>query len=172
MTPYLALALNNAWSNATLYAAVQALPPDAFIAERPGFFPTLAATLNHIYEVDIYYLDALEGGGLGRSVYDRAQVIDAHSLGALQAAADARLASFCQALTPADLMAMCRTERTEGMVEERTDAVLLHLFQHQVHHRGQAHVQLSHVGVTPPQLDEFFLAYDRAPSAEAYWPCL
>ena len=36
--------------------------------------------------------------------------------------------------------------------------LLLHLFQHQVHHRGQAHSMLSATSVSPPQLDEFFSA--------------
>ena len=34
----------------------------------------------------------------------------------------------------------------------------MHLFQHQVHHRGQAHAMLSGTSVSPPQLDEFFSA--------------
>jgi hypothetical protein len=36
------------------------------------------------------------------------------------------------------------------------DRLLLHLFQHQIHHRGQAHAMLSATQVAPPQLDEFF----------------
>jgi uncharacterized damage-inducible protein DinB len=48
--------------------------------------------------------------------------------------------------------------------------LLLHLFQHQVHHRGQAHVQLQAAGIAPPQLDEFFLDDDRAATARLYWP--
>ena len=36
------------------------------------------------------------------------------------------------------------------------DRLLLHLFQHQIHHRGQAHAMLSDTSVRPPQLDEFF----------------
>jgi len=43
---------------------------------------------------------------------------------------------------------------------ERVDRLLLHLFQHQVHHRGQAHAMLSATGVSPPQLDEFFVEED------------
>jgi hypothetical protein len=39
---------------------------------------------------------------------------------------------------------------------ERVDRLLLHLFQHQIHHRGQAHAMLSGTKVPPPQLDEFF----------------
>lgn len=41
---------------------------------------------------------------------------------------------------------------------ERADRLLLHIFQHQVHHRGQAHAMLSGTSVPPPQLDEFFSA--------------
>ena len=37
-------------------------------------------------------------------------------------------------------------------------SILEHLFQHQIHHRGQAHAMLSSTSVKPPQLDEFFLA--------------
>jgi uncharacterized damage-inducible protein DinB len=59
----------------------------------------------------------------------------------------------------------------EGVVEvhrgtriqhERMDRLLLHLFQHQIHHRGQAHAMLSGTSVPPPQLDEFF-SLDEAP---------
>ncbi len=32
----------------------------------------------------------------------------------------------------------------------------MHLFQHQIHHRGQAHAMLSATAIRPPQLDEFF----------------
>jgi uncharacterized damage-inducible protein DinB len=32
----------------------------------------------------------------------------------------------------------------------------MHMFQHQTHHRGQAHAMLSGTPVAPPQLDEFF----------------
>lgn len=167
--PWLLMALNNAWANATLYSAVSALPPDAFAANRPGYFPSLARTLNHIYEVDLYYLDALEGGGLGRSVYERADILDPARLTKVQSEADRRFAVYCRDLVPDRLDTMCRTERKDGNVEEPVAALILHLVQHQIHHRGQAHVQLSDAGVAPPQLDDFFLEYGRALTAEDYW---
>ena len=37
-----------------------------------------------------------------------------------------------------------------------------HLFEHQIHHRGQAHAMLSSTSVAPPQLDEFFCANEAA----------
>lgn len=170
MDPYLRMALNNAWANETLYAAFGALAPGAFTAPRPGFFPSLAETMNHIHAVDLYYIDALEEGGLGRTVYDRAPVTDPAALGRLQAEADRRFIRVCEALTEADLSRRVRTERRHAPeTTERIDALILHLVQHQVHHRGQAHVQLQDAGVPPPQLDDFHLEDGRVPTAQAYF---
>ena len=53
--------------------------------------------------------------------------------------------------------------RGEGRWQvERTDRLLLHLFQHDIHHRGQAHAMLAGTRVPPPQLDEFFSVGDAA----------
>ena len=170
MQPYLTMALNNAWANATFYAALAPLPSGAFTAPRPGFFPTLSGTMNHIHQVDLYYLDALEEAGLGRAVFDRPTIEDPSRLAALQAQADMRFAAFCRALTAPDLARRVATDRPDAPGQsERIDALILHLLQHQVHHRGQAHVQLQHAGITPPQLDDFHLDYGRVPSAAAYF---
>lgn len=163
------MAENNAWANGVLYEAVCGLTPEAFRARRPGFFPSLCQTLNHIYEVDLYYLDALEEGGRGRSVYDREEVCEAGELARLQRAADARFVAFCKDLTPERLAGTRVTDRPEGPVREEVAALVLHLVQHQIHHRGQAHVQLGESGIAPPQLDEFYLAYDRAPGAATFF---
>jgi hypothetical protein len=44
--------------------------------------------------------------------------------------------------------------------------VLLHLFVHPIHHRGQAHAMLAGTRVAPPQRDEFFMA-EELPLREA-----
>ncbi|MGI3184194.1 DinB family protein [Nioella aestuarii] len=167
--PFLTMALNNAWANATLYGAIADMSEEAFAAPRPGFFPSLKATLNHIYEVDLYYVDALEAGGRGRAVFDRRDIGSVAELAKAQADVDMRLASFCKGLTPAMLDEDRVTERREGPVTETIGALLLHLFQHQVHHRGQAHTMVHDAGIAPPQLDDFHLEFGRVPSAAAYW---
>jgi uncharacterized damage-inducible protein DinB len=134
----------------------------------PGFFPSLAATLNHIYEVDLYYIDALTEGGLGRSVYDREDIDDARSwVRRRPPPTRGCWSSACRSPTPISTAAS-QTERRDGMTTETIGNLLPHLFQHQVHHRGQAHVQLQHAGVDPPQLDDFFLEYGRVPTAGEY----
>lgn len=168
-TPYLAMALNNAWANATFYKALSALDDAAFAAQRPGFFDSLSRTMNHIYEVDLYYVDALVEGGQGRAVFQRDDIPAAADLAKAQSEIDLKLALFCKTLTPDLLQETRKTERQNGMETERVDALLLHLFQHQIHHRGQAHVQLHHAGIAPPQLDDFYLEFGRVPSAQEYW---
>lgn len=167
--PWLSMSLNNAWANATLYRTLVNLTEEEFNATRPGFFPSLSRTMNHIYEVDLYYLDALERGGKGRSVYQRRDIEQAEVLARHQAEADMRFAAFCRSMAPDQLASRIATERQDGRVQETVAAVILHLVQHQIHHRGQAHVQLSDAGVPPPQLDDFYLEFGRVPSAKAYW---
>tara|TARA_R110000737_G_scaffold207724_2_gene225632 strand:- start:143 stop:670 length:528 start_codon:yes stop_codon:yes gene_type:complete len=167
--PYQLMAKNNAWANATLHAAISALEQAAFEAERPGFFPSLQATMQHIYEVDLYYLDALQSGGIGLAIFDQSPPETATDLGAAQAATDLRLIQFCADLSAETLAQTRVTERGKGAFHETVEALLLHLFQHQIHHRGQAHVQLQSAGITPPQLDDFHLEYERVPTAAAYF---
>jgi uncharacterized damage-inducible protein DinB len=63
---YRAFAYNNAWANHRLLTACASLDQPAFEAERTGFFPSLQKTLNHIYIVDLFYVDAFEGDGSGQ----------------------------------------------------------------------------------------------------------
>ncbi len=169
MTPYLDMALNNAWANAKLHGAVQGMDKAAFTAQRTGFFPSLSRTLNHILDADLYYLDALEEGGKGRLVFERGDITDPAVLAAEQANADMRLATFCKALAPEVLTETRQTTRAEGPHTETVGPLLLHLFQHQIHHRGQAHTMVLEAGIDPPQLDDFYLEYGRVPSAQAYF---
>lgn len=167
MSPFLQMAQNNAYANRTLYAAIEALGSAEFAAPRPGFFDSLALTLNHIYEVDLFYIDALTEGGQGRTVYERRDLPNVATLAKAQFASDKELIRFCE--SEPDLTRKINVERREGMTQETIGALLLHLFQHQVHHRGQAHVQIGDAGIAPPQLDDFFLDYMRAPIAKEYF---
>ncbi len=154
---YRAMAYNNAWANHRLLNACAALDEAAFQASRVGFFPSLAATLNHILIVDWFYVDALEGGSLGPAAWaDEMPFPRLGGLHAQQRAVDDRLIAVCEALTDKALGQDVRVHRGERVQIERRDRLLLHLFQHQTHHRGQAHAMLSSTPVARPQLDEFF----------------
>ncbi len=162
------MARNNAWANGRIYATLADMDKTTFHAPRPGFFGSLKAMLNHIHQVDLFYIDALEQGGRGRAVYYEDEYEDVATLGHAQSVTDQRLIAFCTSLTPEMLSEHRTTQRKDLSTIERVDALLIHLFQHQIHHRGQAHVQIQDAGLAPPQLDEFHLAYDRHPDAARY----
>ncbi|MGH6716008.1 MAG: DinB family protein [Bradyrhizobium sp.] len=160
---YRAFAYNNAWANHRLLAACAKLVQGDFEAERTGFFPSLQATLNHVHVIDLFYVDALEGGSLGPRAWDNpVPCPTVAELQAAQAQVDRRLIAFCEALTDGYLSSIVHVNRITRVQTERCDRLLMHLFQHQIHHRGQAHAMLSGTRIKPPQLDEFF-AVDDAP---------
>lgn len=157
----LAQAQNNAWANHRLLEACRRLSQEALEAPRVSFFPSLLATLNHILIVDWFYVDALEGGSLGLAAFvDEVPCRTMTDLRREQFAVDQRLIAHCTGLDAAALGGTVRLIRDDGDRLERRDRVLLHLFEHQIHHRGQVHAMLSGTEVAPPQLDEFFLAQD------------
>ncbi|HMM90326.1 DinB family protein [Bradyrhizobium sp.] len=157
--PFRTMAYNNAWANHRLLTACLALSPEEFTAKRTGFFPTLRATLNHILIIDHFYVDAMEDGTLGPAAWaNREPCATVAALKDAQAAVDRRLLTIVEALDAAGLQRVVSVHRGTSIQSERMDRLLLHLFQHQVHHRGQAHAMLSGTSVSPPQLDEFFSA--------------
>ena len=157
LLPYQAMAHNNAWANHRLLTACAALSPEEFAARRVGFFPSLRATLNHILVIDHFYVDAMEGGTLGPAAWaDPEPCGTVAALSQAQAGMDRRLLAVVSGLDKQGLSRIVAVHRATRVQHERMDRLLLHLFQHQIHHRGQAHAMLSDTSVPPPQLDEFF----------------
>ncbi|MFZ5783232.1 MAG: DinB family protein [Pseudomonadota bacterium] len=161
---FVAMACNNAWANHRLLTACKDLSAEEFAAPRTGFFPSLRATLNHILWIDQYYIDALHHDPTVLARYDDPPPDhpDAHRLYEAQRLSDRRLVAFCERQTGASLaegLVLPRPNRTPP--PSSVASILEHLFQHQIHHRGQAHAMLSGTRVRPPQLDEFFLAGEQ-----------
>ncbi len=162
MTPkryFLAQAYNNAWANHRLLKACALLPADELSAPRTGFFPSIIHTLNHILTVDWLYVGALEGHCPGAAAFEPEIPFPILAdLDREQRAADRRLIHHCRGLTAETFDAEVRIPRAAHVQIEPASRILLHLFQHQIHHRGQVHAMLSGTSVKPPQLDEFFPA--------------
>jgi uncharacterized damage-inducible protein DinB len=152
---FAAQARNNAWANHRLLNAGAQLSQEEFEATRTSFFPSIKATLNHILIVDRFYVDAMEGGTLGHTAFATPEpCATVAELRREQAAVDRRLIAWCEALD--DLGHIVEVHRGSRIQRERADRLLLHLFEHDIHHRGQVHAMLSGTSVKPPQLDEFF----------------
>ena len=163
---FFTMACNNAWANHRLLTACLRLTPAEFTATRTSFFPSIVATLNHNVTVDWYYVDALERSLRGEPVNPAAREFfeteqpfaDCGPLLAAQHAVDRRLISACRGLGDSQLALPVAILRRTGVQYEPVTRLLGHLFQHQIHHRGQAHAMLAGTSVPPPPLDEFFCA--------------
>ena len=149
----------NRLANHRLHQAMAGLSRADFQAPRTSFFPGLAATLNHLLAVDLYYVAALRNEADMERQWRESPVCEGIAeLAAAQAASDERLIAHVDSLAPADLDAVIALDRGGGRVQrERRGHVIAHLLDHQMHHRGQAHAMLAGTAVAPPQLDEFLM---------------
>ncbi len=157
------LAAYNRWANQILYEAAGKLSPDAFAAPRVGFFPSLSKTLNHILVGDTVWMGRLDGSGApGIGALDQTLHAEFVPLSKARAALDERIVRFIDSLTE-ERLGETLTYRTMagGAMETAVDQVLTHVFNHQTHHRGQAHAMLSSTEVAPPVLDLIYFLRDH-----------
>ena len=155
------LAYANRLANHRLHEALLLMLPGEFSAARSGFFPSLRATLNHILIVDWFYIAALHGETDMRAAFVSEIAFTSRTdLVAAQRVADMRLVHWCEAANPAALESIIAMDRGDHFQRDHARHVLMHLFTHQIHHRGQAHAMLWGTSVKPPQLDEFVMPSD------------
>lgn len=157
------LAAYNRWANQALYGAAGKLSPEAFAAPRAGFFPSLGKTLNHILVGDTVWMGRLDGSGAaGITGLDQTLHADFASLAKARAAMDDRIVRFADSLTEQRLGETLSYRNMAGVaMETAIDQVLTHFFNHQTHHRGQAHAMLSSTEVAPPALDLIYFLRDH-----------
>ena len=75
---------------------------------------------------------------------------------------DTEIIAYMAERTEVDLAGDVRFKTTSGDPQSMELAVLLaHFFNHQTHHRGQAHGMLSQTDVAPPPLDLLYFVRDQ-----------
>jgi len=149
----------NAAMNRKLYAAAAQLPDEALHAERGAFFGSLSGTLNHILAADTIWLRRFMAHPAGfRSLQEVAGLPapsslahrhgdDLDTLLALRLRLDAVITALAAELNDADLAHALAYRNARGDCRTQFGSLLLHFFNHQAHHRGQASTLLSQAGV-------------------------
>ena len=152
---FLTLAGYNGWANKRLYDAVGSLDAAEIAAPRVGFFPSLLKTLNHLLVTDRIWLSRLTGiADPDMKSLDQILGEDFADLRRQREALDARIRNFVAEMAPARLGETLVYKTMAGApFETPVHLVLAHMFNHQTHHRGQAHGMLSGTAVPPPSLD-------------------
>jgi len=149
------LADYNHWANLRLYGAALEMPEETYRRSTGVFFNSLHGTLNHLLLTDRIWLKRLTGTGehpdrLNAILYENRQ-----ELLRARMAEDARLIGVIAGYADADLGKPISYQTTSGKAyTQPLQDILLHLFNHQTHHRGQAHACCSILtGAEPPPLD-------------------
>lgn len=158
------LARYNRWANRRIYGAMADLGADEIAAPRIGFFPSLLKTLNHLVVADRIWLSRLTATpDAGVTALDQILAADFADLTAQRAALDARIIAVVDALPAARLDEVLVYKTMAGTpFETPVNMVLAHMFNHQTHHRGQAHGMLSGTTVAPPSLDMIVFLREEA----------
>lgn len=162
----------NAWANARLYRMARQLPDEQYRRDVGAYFKSLHGTLNHIMTADLIWMRRLTGRGdhpknLNAIVFD-----DLVSLSAARQQEDQHIIGFVESLSDAQLEEIWDFQTLNGALQkQRRRETLAHLFNHQTHHRGQAHAILTMLGVSEPDALDL-LIMQRAWLVDAVRQCV
>ena len=111
-------------------------------------------TLNHFLLTDQLWLKRLTGEGEHPNELNAIIYEDRQALAAARADEDDRIVACVASLDEAALDHLQNNATSGKPFEQKRCDILAHLFNHQTHHRGQAHTILSIcTGRAPPPLD-------------------
>lgn len=154
----------NGWANARLYRMARQLTEAQYRQDVGVYFKSLHGTLNHLLVADRIWMHRLTGTGAHPDKLNAILFDDLPSLWAAREQEDHRIIAFVKGLSSAQLEEVCPYHTLNGAPQEqRRREILAHLFNHQTHHRGQAHTALTLLGVGEPDpLDLLIMLRERA----------
>lgn len=154
------MARYNAWQNRSLYGLASRLTDAQRRENRGAFFGSVHGTLCHLLFGDRAWMwrftrDEALKPMVKRTVDTASFVPGWEALNAERAALDARILAWARALTPAELAAdLTFASVTANRTSTKPMGLLVtHMFNHQTHHRGQAHALLTGFGLSPEDTD-------------------
>ncbi|SEP69441.1 Uncharacterized damage-inducible protein DinB (forms a four-helix bundle) [Solimonas aquatica] len=160
------LAAYNRWMNDKVFDAAQALGEDAAHEAMGAFFGSILGTLNHLAVADTVWLQRLARhpaafaslapvrslptpSALNQMLFDSLATLRPY-----RQLLDETLIGFCEELKGEQLDAPFDYQSMKGQpYRKRLSDVLLHVFNHQTHHRGQVTTLLMQRGVDPGATD-------------------
>jgi uncharacterized damage-inducible protein DinB/uncharacterized protein YndB with AHSA1/START domain len=165
------LASYNEWANNRLYDAAASLSEEDYYADRGAFFRSVHGTLNHLLVIDLLWCGRIAPPAFQPTGYDMILEDTLQSLRKRRQATDTRLCSMMDGLDEEALSREFSWVTLEGTPRTAPlSKILTQVFNHQTHHRGQAHTLLSQAGQDPPPLDFYWVMFDPPPSVMSSGP--
>lgn len=154
------MAQYNQWMNEKLYQTAAQLSAEQLVQNRGAFFGSVLGTLNHILVGDIIWLQRLGTHPAAHRALDPVRRIerptsldqilhrDLATLSEEREKLDAVIIAWAGELSRADLDHILDYRNMKGVPQRKSFGTLvLNLFNHQTHHRGQATTLLSQAGL-------------------------
>jgi uncharacterized damage-inducible protein DinB len=165
---FMMFAAYNAWANARLYEAAGALSDEELRRDVGAFFKSMIGTLNHILAADRIWLKRFTGEGDAPASLDTILHADFAKLRAAREAEDKRIVKWIGSLNDKALSGRFTYMTVTDMrtVSQRLPPALDHFFNHQTHHRGQAHMILTVLG--QPSLGLDLIYFQRTEEGRAF----
>jgi uncharacterized damage-inducible protein DinB len=154
----------NAWANVRLYRMAYQLSEEQYRRDVGAYFKSLRGTLNHIMVADRIWMHRLTCTGEHPKNLSAILFDDLASLSTARQLEDQRIVGFVASLSDAQLEELWNYRTLNGTPQkQRRREILAHLFNHQTHHRGQAHAILTALGVAEPDgLDLLLMQWERS----------
>ena len=155
------MARYNRWQNAQLSDCLSTLSTEELVKDRGAFFGSILGTLSHLWWGDGMWLARFEntegpGGGIAHSTD---LFLTQADWWAERVSMDDRFEAWANRLSEADLQGdFTWFSGATGQDQSKPMALLVvHVFNHQTHHRGQVHKMITEAGAKAPVSDLAFL---------------
>jgi uncharacterized damage-inducible protein DinB len=155
------MARYNRWQNENLYSVADTLSDDERRRDRGAFFGSIHGTLSHLLWADRIWMHRFAkwpkpDGGIREST---TLFPDWSGLRRERADSDTKLIAWADGVDPrwlaGDMTWFSGAIKRE--VSKPTWQLVVHLFNHQTHHRGQVHAMLTQAGGKPHDTDLFVM---------------
>jgi uncharacterized damage-inducible protein DinB len=145
----------NQWANNRIYSAAADLDEEAFNRDTGAFFGSMMGTLNHVLTADRIWMKRFTGEGDAPAKLDAILHKALPGLTVAREAEDQRIVDWVETLDDKALSGRFTYMTATDMrtISQRLSPALDHFFNHQTHHRGQAHMILTVLGRPSVPLD-------------------
>jgi uncharacterized damage-inducible protein DinB len=165
---FMMFAAYNQWANGRIYDAAADLDDEEYSRNVGAFFGSMMATLNHVLTADRVWMKRFTGEGDAPTSLDKILHRALPVLRMAREAEDKRIIDWIGGLGDKALAGRFTYMTVTDMrtVSQRLAPALDHFFNHQTHHRGQAHTILTVLGRPSVPLDLIY--FQRTEEGRAY----
>jgi uncharacterized damage-inducible protein DinB len=156
------MARYNAWQNAQIMRGVDGVSLKLLTEDHGAHFGSILGTLNHILWADRLWLhrfgveEVRPEGGIAEST---ALTPTGAAWGAARFATDGRISLWAEDVRSLDLTGdlTWQSGATGARLTRPLAVCMIHMFNHQTHHRGQVHAMMTRAGLAAPVTDLVFM---------------